>query len=150
MGVIGTGRHCLALAGIGKQLLPIVHGIDHGIAVLTTSAAFQYHVVRVKRFMVSVIAHILRRLFHLQLIRSNSLPGIRWSVTLLQQTLGMSSRVFSRKVAIYSRSRSEVRLNRTIRDASPDSCAGGVLVLSRFPARVFCNTEHGSFVREAE
>jgi hypothetical protein len=49
------------VAGIGKQLVPFFHGMDHGIAAHTISAAFQYHVVRVERFMVSVIAHIPRR-----------------------------------------------------------------------------------------
>jgi hypothetical protein len=54
-----------------KQLLPFFHGLDHGIAAHTISVAFQYYVVRVERFMVSVIAHIPRRFLHLQFIRSH-------------------------------------------------------------------------------
>ncbi|MBT3028016.1 MAG: hypothetical protein KME48_12770 [Candidatus Thiodiazotropha sp. (ex Ctena orbiculata)] len=42
----------LALAGIGKQLLPIVHGIDHGIVVTDISALIQYHAMLVELFMV--------------------------------------------------------------------------------------------------
>jgi hypothetical protein len=49
---------------------------------------FQYHAVNVERFMVSVIAHMPRQLLHPQLRRSLLVPGIRWSVTLPQQTLG--------------------------------------------------------------
>jgi len=86
--LISVWQH-LALAGIGKQLVPFFHGMDHGIAAHTISAAFQYHVVRVERFMVSVIAHIPRRFLHLQFIRSHLVPGIRWSVTLPLQILGM-------------------------------------------------------------
>jgi len=87
--LITCPHFCLALAGIGKQLVTFSNGIDHGIAAHTISAAFQYHVVRVERFMVSVIAHIPRRFLHLQFIRSHLEPGIRWSVTLPLQILGM-------------------------------------------------------------
>ena len=35
----------LALVGIGKQLISLSNGINHGIVAHTINAAFQYHVV---------------------------------------------------------------------------------------------------------
>jgi hypothetical protein len=47
----------LALAGICKQLVPLFHGIDHGIATLTISVAQLYHATRVAPVMVLVIKY---------------------------------------------------------------------------------------------
>jgi hypothetical protein len=46
----------LALAGIGKQLVPFSNGIDHGIAAPGFCAVHQYHAMLVELFMVSAIS----------------------------------------------------------------------------------------------
>ena len=47
----------LALAGIGKQLVPFSNGIDHGIAILTISVTHLYHAMHVEPVMVLVTKH---------------------------------------------------------------------------------------------
>ena len=47
----------LALAGIGKQLVPFFNGIDHGIATLTISVTHLYHAMHVAPAMVLVIKY---------------------------------------------------------------------------------------------
>ena len=47
----------LALAGTGKQLVPLFHGIYHGIATLTISVSQLYHATRVAPVMVLVIKY---------------------------------------------------------------------------------------------
>jgi hypothetical protein len=46
----------VALAGIGKQLVPFSNGINHGIAASSFCAVRQYHVMLVELFMVSLIS----------------------------------------------------------------------------------------------
>jgi len=75
VGVTGTGRQCLALAGNGKQLLRFFNGINHGIVALNIITVLQYHVLRVEPFMVLVIEQMPGRIGWLPL--SPSVPRIR-------------------------------------------------------------------------
>ena len=113
---IAVWQH-LALAGISKQLLPIVHGIGDS-AYIPPAFTPTVHTLSLGTRN-QVVCHAASADF------GDALMCVQQESSNLQP------------------SRSEVWLKRIIRDASPDPCAGGVLVLSRCPARVFCNTEYG-------